>query len=142
MAVALYVVLFALYFDLSRGEWAALLLTIGLVMGAEALNTAVERTVDLACRERCETARIAKDAAAGAVLLCAMAAVGVGIALFARGDVWLSILADFRACIWKPLLLLLSVPLAVWFVTAGGSTKKPLPPVDGHDKKNISGGNP
>ena len=72
MVAAAYVLLFAPYFSLTRGEWAALLAIIGLVTAAEAVNTAVEQTVNLAAPGRRTRARVAKDAAAGAVLLCAV----------------------------------------------------------------------
>ena len=132
MTAALYVLLFAPYFSLTRSEWAVLLLTIGLVMGVEAVNTAVEQTVNLVSPQRQEGARIAKDTAAGAVLLCAAAAIGVGIALFARQDVWLAILDDFRLHLWKPAALLLSVPAVLWFIITGGRLKKTRRPKDNH----------
>ncbi|WP_460193264.1 diacylglycerol kinase family protein [Thermosynechococcus sp. FA-CM-4201] len=63
-------------------EVAVILLTIGIVMGLELLNTALEAVVDLTVgKEYHELARIAKDCAAGAVLLSAIAAVGVAMAL-------------------------------------------------------------
>jgi diacylglycerol kinase len=71
------------WLGLSPVEWAVLVLTIGLVLTAEAFNTALEATVDLASPERRELARRAKDVAAGGVLLLALAAIGVGLALFA-----------------------------------------------------------
>ena len=113
MSAAIYVLLFAPYFSLTRGEWAALLAIIGLVTAAEAVNTAVEQTVNLAAPRRRMRARVAKDVAAGAVLLCAGAAVAVGFILFARWDVWTCILSDFRTNWWKPVLLPLSIPLAL-----------------------------
>ncbi|WP_297050456.1 MULTISPECIES: diacylglycerol kinase family protein [unclassified Thermosynechococcus] len=63
-------------------EVAVIFLTIGIVMGLELLNTALEAVVDLTVgKEYHELARIAKDCAAGAVLLSALAAVGVTMAL-------------------------------------------------------------
>jgi diacylglycerol kinase len=70
------------WLGLSGVEWAVLLLTIGAVLAAEAFNTALEAAVDLASPERHALARAAKDVAAGAVLLLALAAIGVGLALF------------------------------------------------------------
>jgi diacylglycerol kinase (ATP) len=67
---------------LERWEWLALILTIALVLTAEGINTAVEYAVDVATPAYHPLARIAKDVAAGAVLLCAMAAVLVGCILF------------------------------------------------------------
>lgn len=129
MVAAAYVLLFAPYFSLTRGEWAALLAIIGLVTAAEAVNTAVEQTVNLAAPGRRTRARVAKDAAAGAVLLCAVAAAAAGVLLFARWEVWLCILSDFRTNWWKPLLLLLSLPLSLWFIISGGRRRqRPIPP--------------
>lgn len=129
MVAAAYVLIFAPYFSLTRGEWAALLAIIGLVTAAEAVNTAVEQTVNLAAPGRRTRARVAKDAAAGAVLLCAVAAAAAGVFLFARWEIWLCILSDFRTNWWKPLLLLLSHPLSLWFIISGGRRRqRPIPP--------------
>ena len=129
MVAAADVLIFAPYFSLTRGEWAALLAIIGLVTAAEAVNTAVEQTVNLAAPGRRTRARVAKDAAAGAVLLCAVAAAAAGVLLFARWEVWLCILSDFRTNWWKPLLLLLSLPLSLWFIISGGRRRqRPIPP--------------
>jgi diacylglycerol kinase len=67
---------------IARWEWLALVLTIALVLAAEAVNTAVEAAVDLATSSRHPLAKVAKDAAAGAVLICAVAAVVVGCIVF------------------------------------------------------------
>ena len=124
LGIAAYVLAFAPYFSLSRAEWAVLAVLMALVLCAEAVNTAVERTVDLASTERQPRARAAKDAAAGAVLLCALAAALVGILLFARPDIWRQILADFLAQPYKIALLVLSVPLVLWFILRGGARDK------------------
>ncbi|MFN3374510.1 MAG: diacylglycerol kinase family protein, partial [Chloroflexus sp.] len=67
---------------IARWEWVALALIIGMVLAAEGFNTAIEATVDLATSERHPLARIAKDVAAGTVLLCALTAVVVGLLIF------------------------------------------------------------
>lgn len=124
MAAAAYVLLLAPYFSLSRGEWAALLAVIALVLAAEAVNTAVEQVVNLASPRRRTRARVAKDVAAGAVLLCAAGALGAGLFLFLRPDAFSAMQADFLRCPWKPALLAASLPLAVWFVLCGGRTRR------------------
>jgi diacylglycerol kinase (ATP) len=58
----------------------AVLLACAIVLVAELVNTAVEATVDLASPERRPLAAIAKDAAAGAVLVAAAFAVAIGVA--------------------------------------------------------------
>ena len=63
-------------------EWAALILTIGLVFLAELFNTAIEAIVDHVAPEFHALAKIAKDCAAGAVFVAALTAVGVGVAIF------------------------------------------------------------
>lgn len=120
LTVAAYVLCFAPYFSLTRGEWTALLLLLGIVPAAEVINTAIEQTVDLASPQRRTRARIAKDAAAGAVLLLAALSVVIGFVLFWRPAVFAAILTDFRERLWKPLCLLLSLLPAIWFVAFGG----------------------
>ena len=71
-----------LILDLGATEWAILAVTIALVIMTEALNTGIELAVALASPERRPEAKAAKDIAAGAVLLSAIAAVAVGLLLF------------------------------------------------------------
>ena len=70
------------FYELSRGEWAALLLTFAAVISAELFNTSVERLCDKVSPEKDEHIKHSKDCAAGAVLISAIFAVGVGITLF------------------------------------------------------------
>ena len=70
-------------FAIDRASWLAVIICIGLVLGAECANTAIEAIVDHVSPEYNDFARIAKDCAAGAVLLFSIAALIVGIVLFA-----------------------------------------------------------
>ena len=81
-AAAIVVILAALYFRLPARDMAVLLLVIALVITAEMINTAIEAAVDLAAPEWHRLAKMAKDAAAGAVLIAAAFAVFIGILLF------------------------------------------------------------
>ena len=67
---------------ISAGEWIAVALSIGLVLGGECANTAIEAAVDLASPARRPLAKLAKDAAAGAVLLFSAASAIVGAVIF------------------------------------------------------------
>lgn len=69
-------------FRVTRLEWVLIILCCALVLAMEGANTAVEKTVDLVTEEYRELARIAKDVAAGAVLLSAMGAAATGIIIF------------------------------------------------------------
>jgi diacylglycerol kinase len=80
--VALCAIALGVLLGLARWEWLVLTLTITLVLAAEGVNTAIEATVDLATSARHPLAKIAKDVAAGTVLLCAMGAVVVGCLIF------------------------------------------------------------
>ena len=66
----------------SRLEWIALTLAMGGVWTAEALNTAVEKLSDAAVPQTHALVRVAKDVAAGGVLLMAAAAAVVGVLVF------------------------------------------------------------
>ncbi len=115
-----YVMFFAFRMGLTRGEKAVLLLTIGAVMGAEAMNTAVEKLCDFIQPKQNTRIRFVKDVAAGAVALTALAAVGVGLAVFLRPELWQTL----RELLTSPLsavLLALSVAAALAFILLGPS---------------------
>lgn len=69
-------------FGITRGEWTAIVICIGLVIAAELFNSAIERLVDLVSPQRHPVAGQVKDIAAGAVLVCALAAIVVGLIVF------------------------------------------------------------
>lgn len=79
LLVAALVVVLAASLNVDFGDWAVLVLTIGSVLAAETGNTVVEAAVDLASPETQPLAKIAKDAASGAVLLLAVTSVIVGL---------------------------------------------------------------
>jgi diacylglycerol kinase len=60
-------------------SWAILVLTIGMVLVTEMMNTAAEALVDLASPDYHPLAKLVKDVAAGAVLVIAIASVVVGL---------------------------------------------------------------
>lgn len=80
--IALATVALAAALRVSRVEWAILALVIALVLMLEALNTAIEATVDLVTSDYHPLAKIAKDTAAGAVWLMAIASVVIGAIIF------------------------------------------------------------
>ncbi len=68
--------------NISVIEWAIIVLVIAMVICLELVNTAIERAVDLTTKEYKELAKIAKDVAAGAVLVMSMFSVIIGIIIF------------------------------------------------------------
>ncbi len=87
-AAALYVFVFARFFDFSRSELILLLLTIGAVISAEVINTAIEELCDKTCSKYDIHIKNSKDAAAGAVLVLAIFAAAIGIILFCNTEGW------------------------------------------------------
>ena len=67
---------------ITRTEWTVIILCIGIVIAAELFNTAIEKLVDLVSPERHPIAGQVKDIAAGAVLVCAVAAAIIGLIIF------------------------------------------------------------
>ena len=67
-----------------RFELIALLLAIAFVLIAEMINTAIEHTIDVATTSFDPMAKLAKDIAAGAVLIASVNAVAIGYLVFAE----------------------------------------------------------
>ena len=95
LAVTVVVLSVGVWVGLSRIEWSILALTIAMVLVAEWFNTVAEVAIDLATAEYHPLARIAKDVAAGAVLLAALTAIVVGLLILGL-PVCYSILSLFR----------------------------------------------
>jgi diacylglycerol kinase len=79
LAIAALVVGVGVFLDLPLRDWAVLALTIGAVLTGELINTVVEAVVDLASPEYHDLAKVAKDVAAGTVLVMALTAISVGL---------------------------------------------------------------
>lgn len=81
-AATLAALVAGLVLGLSRLEWAAVVVAVALVWIAEALNTAIEVVCDLVQPEPHPLVALAKDLAAGAVLVAAIAAAAVGLLVY------------------------------------------------------------
>lgn len=116
LIAAFYVVLLASLLELDGMHIAVLSLTIGNVLVMELLNTAVEALVDLVSPNKHPLAKVAKDAAAGAVLISAIISVAVGVSLLWQPEK-LRIL--FSILLASPILLILlaaSAVFSLWFI--------------------------
>lgn len=82
IVAAILAVTLGVYFQISTTEWIIVIVLIGLVLGAEAGNSAIERLADKISLDHHPLLGEAKDLAAGAVLLCAIAAAIVGAIIF------------------------------------------------------------
>ncbi len=82
LAIAVCAIALGLWLGISQLEWALVFVAITGVFIAEMINTVVEACVDLATQEYHPLAKIAKDVAAGAVLLNAILSIIIGLFVF------------------------------------------------------------
>jgi diacylglycerol kinase len=81
-AIAALAIFLGLFFHLSAVEFAMVFIAITSVFIAEMFNTVIELCVDLSTPDYHPLAKIAKDVAAGTVLLSAFLAVIIGLFVF------------------------------------------------------------
>ena len=79
---AILAIFAGLTFKISGTEWLFLILVIGLVMGSEMINTAIEATIDLKTLEIHPLAKIAKDSASTATLIFSIVSLVGAIIMF------------------------------------------------------------
>ena len=82
LAVRFAVTAVGTFLHIKPVEWCICLLLFGLILSLELVNTALEAVVDLVTKEKKPLAKIAKDTAAGAVLVSAIAAAIIGCIIF------------------------------------------------------------
>lgn len=116
ICAAVYVTLFALIGRLDSVRCAVLCVCFALMMGAELMNTAIERLCDRHASGYDGAVRDAKDIAAGAVLVCALFSAAVGAMFFLRASVMDNIYLFLRDKLWLAGLVALSVPVSVAFI--------------------------
>ena len=68
--------------NLNRYEWLGICVAIGMVWSSEAVNTAIEKLVDMVSPEYRPQAGLIKDVAAGGTLICAIIAVVIALLVF------------------------------------------------------------
>ena len=124
LVAGFYVLLLAPLFGVSRLEYAVLIVLIAAVIAAELVNTAIEDVSDALTRQQNAFIRLAKDIAAGAVLILAIAAVAVAVLFFAKWEAILGVFRFFEQHIVLAVLLVLSAVPAVWFVWHGPRKRK------------------
>lgn len=82
LILALIAILLSWFFQITFIEFAIIVFTIVLGLTAEMINTSIESMTDLITTEYRESAKIAKDVAAGMMLVTAIGAILVAIAIF------------------------------------------------------------
>lgn len=82
VTIMLLVIIAGIVLKISKIEWIICIILFGLVIGGEMLNSAIETVVDIAMPDINSKAKFAKDAAAGAVLVFAIASAIIGFMIF------------------------------------------------------------
>lgn len=82
LTAAAVVIVAGWWFGIAPIEWAVIALTLGLVLALESINTAIEAAIDLVSPDHHPLAKIAKDAAAGALIFAVLGSLGVAVAVF------------------------------------------------------------
>jgi len=121
ITAAMYALALGRALDVSRSEWAALILTIAVVLSAECMNTAIENAVEITTKTPHPLARAAKDAAAGAVLVCAAASLAVAGVVFWKPAEIAALVSQITDTPWRLVMIVASVLLSALFVFYGGS---------------------
>lgn len=80
--IMILVIIFGIILKISNIEWIICIILFGIVISLELMNTAIENVVDLVTQEKNIKAKIAKDTAAGAVLISAIASAIIGLIIF------------------------------------------------------------
>lgn len=80
--IALVMVAAGFYFGISPGEWTVQLLAIGMVMGMEGANTAIEKLADFVQPAHDPKIGLIKDISAGAVMIVSVVACTIGLIIY------------------------------------------------------------
>lgn len=91
LTISISVIFAGVILKISKTEWLVITAFIGLVLSAEAFNTAIEKMVDKLSPEENRDAGIVKDVAAGAVLLASISAAVAGLIIFVPKIISISI---------------------------------------------------
>ena len=120
VSVYMYAFLFVYdFFIVTRTQLAILLVTNAVVFMAEIINTAIENTINLLETKYNKFCEIAKDAAAGAVLVGAVFAVLIGIAILFQPEAFRQLFNYYIAKPYMLIILAASIALSCVYVFSG-----------------------
>ena len=119
IVAGIYVLLFSLFYSFSPAQYAVLVLLITLVMALETVNTCIEDLCGLVADRYEPLVKLAKDAAAGAVLIVAMGAVAIACIFFLDFNVIGRIFAFFTENLLYLVFLVISAVISAIFVVIG-----------------------
>jgi len=80
--IAIIVIILAIFLRITKIEWLIILITIGIVLSLELLNSMVEKVLDIINPAKDPKIKIIKDISAAAVLIVSLMAVIIGLTIF------------------------------------------------------------
>lgn len=107
------------FFKISRIEFAVLLMMSALVMAGELINTGIENAANAATLEKNPYVKVAKDTAAGGVLIAAIFSIAVGIIIMFQPKAFKAMFLYFTANPLYIAILIITLVLDGIFVLAG-----------------------
>ncbi len=107
------------FFEVTRTDWAVILVFNALVFCLEIFNTSLEKAVDLATQEYHILAKISKDAAAAAVLVSAIFSVVVGFIILLQPEAFKEMFQYYKENIHMVFVLIGSLVLTFIFILKG-----------------------
>lgn len=122
IVIMIYTICIAKALNLNRLDFAILFLTFGSVIAMEAVNTAIEEIVDIVSPNKNPLASIAKDVAAGAVLINAVISILVGICLMWKPDKLINLIKVIANNPLYIVMILLSIIVAIFFILDNNDT--------------------
>ncbi len=126
-SLCIYMYSYLLFFDfftLTKTDWTIILLCNAIVFSLEIVNTAIEKTVDMASKEKTLLGKIAKDTAAGAVLVSAIFSVIIGIIIMYQPEAFSAMYLYYKERIYLLFVLALSLVLTFIFIIKGIPSRK------------------
>ncbi|MEN9918600.1 MAG: hypothetical protein RL662_1036 [Bacteroidota bacterium] len=82
IAIAFFVILMGVFFNITASEWIVICMTIAIVIAMELVNSAIENLCDLVSPQYNHLIKKAKDLSAAAVLVTSVASIIVGLIIF------------------------------------------------------------
>ncbi len=127
LTVLAFLTYFLVRFDsfvLTGTQIAILVLASALVLASEMINTAIEKTNDAATKDRNNAVKVAKDVAAGAVLVFAISSVLVGVSILWQPDAFKSLYIHFAGNPLGIVLLVTAIIISLIFIFKFDFNKK------------------
>lgn len=110
------------FFEVSKTQFAILIAVSALVISLELVNTGIESAVDLATNGKImPLAKLAKDAAAGAVLVSAIGAVAIGLVILYQPAAFSAMFEYYKTHIPRFIILILTILWSLVFIFQGPS---------------------